>query len=215
MSAQANTARLYTVGHSDANHADLTLALKTYAIDVVVDVRSSPYSRRNPQFNRPALHHALKNEAIRYLFLGRELGARREEPECYVDGQARYELIERTPAFQEGLRRLRDGIARFHIALLCAEEDPITCHRMVLICKCLRTEGFDIRHVRRNGAYETNEEAERRMLNAVGLNNGFATASVIEQAYRLQGNKIAYIDDPSAAAWRELSSAPPQELKLL
>lgn len=205
---------LFTIGHSDIQTPRFVHTLKEHNIAVAVDVRSSPYSRRNPQFSREALRHALRETGIQYLFLGRELGARREEPDCYQDGQAKYELIEHADAFQEGLRRLRQGIAQFQVALVCAEEDPITCHRMVLVCKCLRNTVHDIRHVRRGGTYETNEEAEKRMLNAVGLNTGFATPSVIEQAYRLQGLKIAYVDDPSAVGWRELASSPSQELKL-
>jgi len=190
---------LYTIGHSDCDQIGLIAALKTYSVDVVVDVRSSPYSRRNPQFNREALQYALRNVGIRYLFLGRELGARRDEPECYVNGQARYELIEKTGNFRVGLQRVRTGLERFHIALLCAEHDPITCHRMVLVSKCLRKDVAEIRHIRRDSTYETNQQAETRLLGAVGLNTGFANAAVIEQAYQLQAERIAYVDESDCA----------------
>src|SRR5436309_1645780 len=118
---------LSTIGHSDCEQTLLIRTLTSHGIAVVVDVRSTPYSRRNPQFNREALQYALKNASIRYLFFGRELGARREEPECYVNGQAKYHLIEKTNSFRLGLERLRTGLEQFHIALLCAENDPITC----------------------------------------------------------------------------------------
>src|SRR5260370_40673199 len=159
---------LYTIGHSDCDPTRFVGARKSYAVDVVVDVRSSPYSRRNPQFNREAIQYALRNACIRYLFLGRELGARREEPECYVKGQARYDLIEKTNSFRLGLERLRTGLERFHIALLCAENDPITCHRMILLCKCLRSDNTQIRHIRPDGPYEPNKQPEPRPLVSLG-----------------------------------------------
>ncbi len=205
---------LYTIGHSDANEAQFLRTLQHYEINVLVDVRSSPYSRRNPQFGRESLRYLLRAAQISYLFLGKELGARREEPECYEDGQARYDLIERAQAFQEGLERLRRGYSQFHVALVCAEEDPITCHRMILVCKCLRNEVAEIRHIRRDGTYETNEQAEKRLLAALDLGGTFATSKVVDQAYRLQARKIAYVDDPSASAWRHLGSSQAEEAKL-
>jgi hypothetical protein len=86
---------------------------------------------------------------------------------------------------------------------------------MILVCKSLRSEVSEIRHIRRDGTYETNEEAEKRLLTAIGLNTTFATPAVIEQAYRVQAGRIAYVDDPSAIGWRTIVSSQPQELKLL
>lgn len=214
MNAEPRKTCLYTIGHSDANQTDLISALKTYAVDVVVDVRSSPYSRRNPQFNREALQHSFRGACIRYLFLGRELGARREEPECYVNGQARYDLIEKSESFRCGLERLRKGLEKFHVALLCAESDPITCHRMVLICKCLRNDETEIRHIRRDATYETNQQAEMRMLNAVGLNTSFATPAILEKAYQLQADRIAYVDQLESLPTIDAEQQRSVELKL-
>lgn len=207
--------RLSTIGHSDCDQTHLIATLKSYSVDVVVDVRSSPYSRRNPQFNREALQYALRNASIRYLFLGRELGARREEPECYLRGQARYDLIEKTYSFRLGLERLRLGLKRFHIALLCAENDPITCHRMVLVCKCLRNDDTEIRHIRRDGTYETNEQAEMRLLNTLGLKTAFANPAVIEQAYQLQGERIAYVNESDSTSPIESDQPRSVEINLL
>ena len=206
---------LYTIGHSDCDQTRLIAALKTYAVDIVVDVRSSPYSRRNPQVNREALQYALRNACIRYLFLGRELGARREEPECYVKGQARYDLIEKTNSFRLGLERLRTGLERFHIALLCAENDPITCHRMILVCKCLRDDNTEIRHIRRDGTYETNQQAETRLLSALGLKTAFANPAVIERAYQLQAERIAYVDESDSNSLIESDQPQSVEINLL
>src|SRR5665213_2793269 len=117
---------LFTVGHSDLEAPEFLSLLTRHGIDTIADVRSQPYSRFNPQFNRETLAALLKRSGIEYVFTGRELGARRAERESYREKQARYDLIARLPAFQEGLDRLRRGIAVHRIALMCAEKDPIT-----------------------------------------------------------------------------------------
>ena len=101
---------LYTIGHSNHEIQAFLSLLSRHAIDVVADVRSKPYSARFPQFNSPALKKALAKSGMRYVFLGRELGARREEACCYVDGQARYELVAKTEAFAGGLKRILTGL---------------------------------------------------------------------------------------------------------
>src|SRR5688500_723977 len=120
---------LFTIGHSNHELSELTRLLKMHRITAVADVRSSPYSGRLPQFNKPVLQVVLKNTGIEYQFLGNELGARRNEQGRYVDGQARYDLIAQTPAFNDGISRVLSGLEKYCIALLCAEKDPITCHR--------------------------------------------------------------------------------------
>ena len=101
-------------------------------------MRSSPYSRRFPQFNQSALKAALKTANIAYVPLGDNLGARPRDRNCYVDGMARYDLIAATEAFKIGLNRLVQGSEKYQISLMCAEQDPIVCHRAILICRLLR-----------------------------------------------------------------------------
>jgi uncharacterized protein (DUF488 family) len=196
---------LFTIGHSDHELDHFLSLLRAHAIDAVADVRSHPYSRFHEQFNREGFASALKRAGIKYVFLGDELGARRIERESYVEKQARYELISKLPAFHEGLRRLRQGLAAHRVSLLCAEKDPITCHRMVLVCRPLRREAIDIQHILADGALETTEQAEMRLLDEVGLpqEDLFSTrAELIERAYDLQAERIAYVEPetPSAIA---------------
>src|SRR5688500_10615354 len=106
-----------------------------HKIAAVADVRSSPYSARLQQFNKPVLKNALEQVGIAYVFLGNELGARRSEQDCYVEGQARYDLIAKTPAFREGIARVLKGVEKYRMTLLCAEKDPITCHRTILVSR--------------------------------------------------------------------------------
>ena len=195
-SIQQTAAVLYTVGHSNHDWETFLDLLNVNSVTCIVDVRSSPYSRYCPQFNRDTLQQALEVEGLHYVFMGRELGARRDEPGCYVDGQARYDLIAKSKLFQAGLARIRKGVVGHRIALMCSEKDPITCHRMVLVCHSLKSESIEIRHVLDDGYVETNEESERRLLEEWG----FPGKSLFEDhnipnladAYHKQGLKIAW-----------------------
>src|SRR5438552_11646403 len=120
---------VFTIGHSNLELATFVALLKQHGIQAVADVRSSPYSQHNPQFNREPLQRALSEQGISYVFLGQELGARRSEPECYVNGRADYSLIAQTTAFRRGLDRIIQGSAKMRVAMMCAEKDPLDCHR--------------------------------------------------------------------------------------
>ena len=103
MSATGNS--IFTIGHSTHSaEAFLTLLLQ-HGVEAVADVRSSPFSRFNPQFNREALEAFLKENGIRYAFLGKELGARSEDRSCYIDGRVQYGRLAQTALFQSGLDR--------------------------------------------------------------------------------------------------------------
>src|SRR6266704_1874150 len=124
---------IFTIGHSNLELGRFVSLLKQHVIQGVADVRSSPYSQYNPQFNREPLQRALGEQRISYVFLGEELGARRSEPECYVNGRADYSLIARTPAFIRGLERMLQGAWKMRVAMMYAEKDPIDCHRCILV----------------------------------------------------------------------------------
>lgn len=194
---------LFTIGHSTHEWPAFAALLRQHGVTAIADVRSSPFSRFNPQFNRETLSQSLKDERIAYVFLGRELGARRSEPECYVGRQARYERIVRSPLFNEGLERLRVGLRTHRIAMLCAEKDPITCHRMVLVCKAMRDEPILIQHILEDGTLESNAEAEDRMLAATGVPESDLfrrRMDLIEDAYERQGRKIAWVEPDESQA---------------
>ena len=116
------TKTVYTIGHSNGTAEHLVKMLGQHEITAVADVRSQPYSRFNPQFNREALAVTLKNSGVDYVFLGQELGARSEDPACYRDGRAQYALIAQTPQFERGIERLMAGAEKFRVAILCAEK---------------------------------------------------------------------------------------------
>lgn len=187
--------QIYTVGHSDHTVEKFVELLRSHQITAIADVRSSPHSQRVPHFNRELLADQLERFGIRYVFLGLELGARRSESECYDDGIARYSLIAKSPLFERGLDRVRRGVEKHRIALMCAEKDPITCHRSILICRHLKREVSRIRHIREDGTLEAHEALEERLLDLSGLAEPdlFMTEEErLERAYDWQGDRIEY-----------------------
>ncbi len=185
---------LFTIGHSTQTWEQFLEMLTRHRITAIGDVRSSPYSARFPQYNRELLDRALKLAGIRYVFLGDELGARRTERDCYVDGVARYDRIARTAAFRAGLERVQAGVARFRLALMCAEKDPLECHRTILVCRQFRAD-MNIRHILSDGRLETHTDAETRLLaeeKVPGDDLFTPREELIAQAYDRRGGKIAY-----------------------
>jgi len=187
--------QLLTIGHSTHSCDRFIEIVKGAGVTAIVDVRSSPFSRYSPHFNRDALSAQLRKQGVHYLFLGRELGARRDERECYVGRQARYDRIAQLPLFRVGVERVLVGCATHIVALMCAEKDPITCHRMVLVSRAARQPGLKIDHVLEDGSIESNTAAENRMLDICKLptEDLFQTReSLVERAYELQALRIAW-----------------------
>lgn len=170
---------------------------KRYRIAVLADVRSTPYSAYRPEFNHKNLKKILPEHDIAHLFLGLELGARYGDESVYVNGRADYELISRHPLFQQGLERLRREAQNHSVALMCAEEDPLHCHRVILICRQLRNE-FQIQHILAGGGTESHRAAEDRLLALFDLDRprllGLEQSrqARLDKAYVLQGRKIAW-----------------------
>jgi uncharacterized protein (DUF488 family) len=191
------SAPLFTIGHSNHEQAAFLALLQRHQISVLADVRSSPYSRYTPQFNREQLKTALQTVGVGYVFLGEELGARRSEPDCYVQGKADYNRIAKAPAFLKGLERVKTGAASHRVALMCAEKDPLTCHRTILVCRNLRDAGLDIRHILETGELETHADAEARLLREMKLGHEdlfLSSDERLAEAYAKQGERIAYTE---------------------
>ncbi|MEE8453919.1 MAG: DUF488 domain-containing protein, partial [Limibaculum sp.] len=145
---------VYTVGHSTLPLAGFLGVLARNEITVLADVRSSPYSRFNPQFNREPLNDELRARSISYVFLGRELGARSDDPSCYASGQVQFDRLARTKLFESGIERIRTGASDHRIALMCAEHEPLECHRTILVARELEKCGVEIRHILSSGQVE-------------------------------------------------------------
>lgn len=185
---------LFTIGHSTQTWDQFLALLLQHRIEAIGDVRSSPYSARFPHFTRELMDRALRAAHIRYVFLGDELGARRTERDCYIDGVARYDRIARTSAFGAGLDRVRKGVANFRLALMCAEKDPLECHRTILVCRQFRHD-LTIQHILSDGGLESHADAEARLLAEEKVPDDdlyTPREELIAQAYDRRGGKIAY-----------------------
>jgi uncharacterized protein (DUF488 family) len=145
---------IHTIGYAAHTIESFIGTLKNFEITAIADVRSRPYSKFKPEFNRENLRSVLTENKIEYVFLGDNIGARIKAPECYKNGQANYELISKHPLFQNGIYRLLKGMEKFLIALMCAEKDPINCHRTILICKKLKAYQIQIFHIIDDKTYE-------------------------------------------------------------
>lgn len=137
--------------------------LTMHRIEVLVDVRSQPYSKYVPQFNKRQIESVLAIQGIKYLFLGRELGGRPLAPEHYdSDGRVLFTRIAETQVFLDGMSRLKNGIEKYRVALMCSEEEPSECHRHLLLGRVLAKEGISVWHIRGDGSVQNEEDLARQ-----------------------------------------------------
>lgn len=186
---------ILTIGHSTHSAEAFLALLYRHGVDAVVDVRSFPYSRFNPQFNRENLERFLERNGIHYVFLGKELGARTEDRSCYEKGRVQYGRLAQTPLFQSGLDRVRQGAQRHRVALMCAEKEPLECHRTLLVGKALVERGLVVRHIHADGHLEPHETAMERLLDVTGLPKADFFRSkeeLLAEAMVRQEERIAY-----------------------
>ena len=186
---------VYTIGHSTHSLERFLELLALNAITAIADVRSQPYSRFNPQFNREPFKLALAENGVSYAFLGQELGARSDDECCYDGDKVQYDRIAKTELFQRGLDRVRTGAAGYRLALLCAEKEPLDCHRTILVARHLIERGLTVAHILAGGRSEPHNEAMRRLVHRLGLVEDHLFQSretVLLQSYEEQGSRIAY-----------------------
>lgn len=145
---------VFTIGHSNVPVEHIIDLLKRYNIEMLVDVRSVPYSRHNPQFNQEEFRRALKESGVQYVYEGKALGGRPDDPDCYEGGQVQYRLIMTKPWYQQGIDRLIEMARAHRVAILCSEEDPLHCHRHNLIAQTLLKQGVSVWHIRGDGRVE-------------------------------------------------------------
>jgi len=196
--------RLFTLGHSVMQSSAFLQILLRLGIDIVIDVRSKPQSFRFPHFDQLELEKALDTAGIQYLFLGEELGGRPQDPKAYrSDGIVDYRTWRKSRPFQYGIERVLRELAERDLVLICAEEDPLNCHRFLMVCPELIMLGIEPSHIRKGGLIETQRDAEDRLLQIQQL-AAVAGASLfsddreaaLEHAYVAQSEKCAFRIDP-------------------
>ncbi len=181
---------IWTIGHS--NHPPQTFLdlLTKHRIEVLVDVRSSPYSRYASHFNKAAIEGALTEREIKYLFLGDCLGGRAEGEQFYDEqGYVLYDRLADSPVFCRGVDRLLEGIAKFRVALMCGEEDPTECHRRLLVGRVLGGRGVEVIHVRGDGRLQS----ERQLAE--------------EEEFRKTGGQLTLFDVEETGQWKSTQTS--------
>jgi uncharacterized protein (DUF488 family) len=188
---------IFTIGHSTHRIERFVALLQKQGITALADVRSSPYSRFNPQFNREALKKSLHDSGISYVFLGEELGARTKDRCCYDNDRVNYRKLAATPLFKSGLDRLEVGTSTYKIAMMCAEKEPLDCHRTILVARELESRGIPVAHILEDGSVESHSAAISRLKHQLQIpeHDMFkGDQELLEEAYTIQSQKIAYVN---------------------
>lgn len=193
---------LYTIGHSKHEIEFFINLLNLYEINCLIDVRSTPYSRIAPQYNKENLSVILKLKKINYLHFPKEFGARQTDLAFLdLEGKVDYSRLRETPEFREGVRRVLEGLEKnFKIVLMCSEANPFDCHRFVMIAYHFVRENILVKHIMKDGLLVDNVDLEKELLKKYSKilpSNDLFTNNVTDQlrlelAYRLRNRDIAF-----------------------
>lgn len=196
---------IYTIGHSNYPVEKLIDMLKHYNINTVVDIRGTPYSKYNVQYNKETIAKTLKEQGFIYIYMAKELAAQRENKISYTkEGYSDFEKVVTENEFLKGIERLKAGCEKgYNIALLGAMQDPIRCHRSILVGRFLRENGFNVKHISDDYTLASQEKIEENLLNKYFSNrnqlsidsllgNSLNDDDMIKEGYRLANKEIGY-----------------------
>lgn len=198
----SDTLEVFTVGHSTHSWERFVGLLRGAEITAIGDVRSAPYSRYFPHFNRDTLKQELRMDGISYVFLGEELGGRPSDSKFFCDGVADYEKMAQTDSFKKGIDRVEEGSKRYRIALLCSERDPLDCHRCLLVGRALAQRGTKVLNILDDGSILDQSAIEERLLDLSGRGSDDLFAARVERmatAYRTRARKVAFSEGLDSA----------------
>ncbi|MDB8790377.1 MULTISPECIES: DUF488 domain-containing protein [unclassified Romboutsia] len=197
--------QVFAIGHSNYPIEKLIDMLNQYNINCVVDIRETPYSRYNIQYNREDFCKTLRKEGFIYIYMGKEFGARRGSKESYNrEGFADFEKVSKEDIFKKGIERIKDGCKKgYKIALLGAMQDPIRCHRSILVGRRLNENGINVKYILHEGDVAEQEDIENQLLdkyfserNQITIDsligNSMSKEDMINEAYRLANKEIGY-----------------------
>ncbi len=190
--------KVLTVGHANHSLEQFIALLGQHDVTAVADVRWSPNSRYGPQFNEATLAQALKASGITHISLGRELGTRPDDKACYEYGRVQYRRLAKTELFNKGLDRVIKSAATHRIALMCAEKEPLDCHRTLLVGRELAARGAAVSHILADGSLETHAQTMARLLQIAGLAEHDPLRSEDEKldgACAWEEERVAYVDE--------------------
>lgn len=192
---------IYTIGHSNHSLDVFWGLISKHKINLIVDIRSVPMSHYAPQFDQGHLSEFLDDKGVNYIYLGKELGARRTDS-INDNGQVDFELAMSSEGFQEGVKQVKDWIENgFQVTLMCSEADPLKCHRFSLVARYLHDEGFNVRHILSDGSWKSHSDLEQEMIHKYlrspkrhlsEVNLLYTTTEQRNDAYRLKNHEIGY-----------------------
>ena len=157
---------IYTIGHSNYSMEKLIYMLRYFDINTVVDIRGTPYSKYNTQFDKGVIDYTLTKEGFIYIYMAKELAAKRINKISYnKEGYSDFEKVVKEEDFKLGIKRLKDGCNKgYKIVLLGAMQDPIRCHRSILVGRELNKEGFNVKHILDDLSIKNQEYIDERLL---------------------------------------------------
>jgi uncharacterized protein (DUF488 family) len=158
-----------TIGYAGLSKDAMCALLLEHNVQAIADVRSSPYSKTFPDYGKEQIPKWLAEKGIRYAYLGDELGPRSKNNQHYKDDQVQFDLLSQTELFKSGLRRLAKGSETMRIAIMCAENDPMTCHRSLLVAEYGQSNDMSFSHILKNGSKETHQEMLKRGMKSLGI----------------------------------------------
>lgn len=196
---------IYTIGHSNYTVERLIDMLRHYNINCVVDIRGTPYSKYNIQFDKDTIKYTLTKAGFVYIYMGEELAAKRVRKVSYnSEGYSDFKEVINEEEFIRGIERLKTGYSkRYKIALLGAMQDPIRCHRSILVGRYLRDNNINVKHILDDYSIASQEEIEEMLLNKYFSNrnqltiddligNSLSNEEMIEEGYELANKEIGY-----------------------
>ena len=196
---------IYTIGHSNYTMERLIDMLEYYNINCVVDIRRTPYSKYNIQFDKEAIRYTLTNAGFVYIYMGKELAAKRIRKNSYNnEGYSNFEEVIKEEEFKRGVERLKNGCEKgYKIILLGAMQEPIRCHRSILVGRELVKNDFDVKHILDDYSIVTQDDIEEMLLNKYFSNrnqitiedltgNSLNNEEMINEGYKLANREIGY-----------------------
>lgn len=192
-------AQIFTIGYTAfPNQNDFVAMLKKYNVPYVIDVRSYPIaSQFYAIYSKPTLEPLLKNHNIIYRNYAKEFGARQENREYFMEeGCLDFKRFTKSKEFLNGVEKIKKTLSlNYNLALMCAEKDPIDCHRTIMVSRALNLLGFDIKHILATGNLQTQKEIDFRLLKFYHLDESslFQTKDeLIDEAYIRKNIQIGY-----------------------
>lgn len=197
--------KIYTLGHSNYSVERLMEMLRYYDINCVVDIRGTPYSKHNVWFDKEVIAYTLKKNGFTYIYMGEEFAAKRVRKVSYnKEGYADFDKVILEEEFLRGIKRLKTGLEKgYKIVLLGAMQDPVRCHRSILVGRELEKHGFDVNHILDDYSLASQRDIEESLLdkyfkdrNQLTIDNILGNAKsreqLIEDGYKFANKEIGY-----------------------